>query len=491
MSPAADSTNGAGNGRPLRSILIGRVSEEGDRAKRGRLATYEEQEKRALLTSGRYGAVPIGPMWREENVSGGTPLDQRMLGEAISMCENGEADAIIFGRRDRADRSIAEGSEAIRRMDAIGKLLLAGDEILTHATAADWDRTTDASKRQESFRRHAKEDSINGVVTRIEEDGVVPYRPGPGFIRNDNGSVRIDDQLAPIIREAWERRAAGETLRAAREFLAANGLPMSEGSLRKMFASPLYVGEVHKQVPDERGRKRVRKFTVVDAMVERHIWDAVQAAVVPSGRIAKSDRLLARLDWAHCGSCGARMVAGGQTWRYESRKTGEISSGRFPFYKCGGENGRRGTGTCPERATIAAEKLEDLVVEAAVAHYAGMKASADLGAQARAAEDMAEAARRQVKAAKKRLARLDPDEDDADAQEIIAELIGEQQAAEAEAVRLAKLSGRKSKRPAEEVLRSTDPELRAERRILIREAFPAGITILPGRAPVAERVVGL
>jgi hypothetical protein len=464
-------------------IGILRVSEEGDRGER--IASYRDQEQRIRAEAARAG-IPQVEIVKEANVSGGAPLEQRAFGQAIARVEDegDPAGAILFAYRDRHDRSIVEGTKAIERMDAAGGLLLVDGKVLSHRTAAQWREASFGSLMSEDYRRVIGERSVNGVVEQLEL-GVVPFKPGPGFIRNGDGTVRVDEDLAPAIREAWLMRAQGDTIRAAREHLAAHGLALSYRSMQTMFKAPLYVGEVHKEVPDEIGRKRERIFRVCEPMIDRAIYDAVRAMRVPSGRTAKSDRLLARLGWAHCATCGARMVAGGQTWRYESRKTGEVSGGRFAFYKCGRENG-----DCPARATISAEQLEHLVLEAAIAHYEGERGSATPAQEAADAAQAADAAAAQLSAAKRRMMLLPAGDDDAEAMAIVRGLEADLREARAKARHLATVAGGIDA-PAGDILRSDKPALLRHKRGLIRLAFPAGITIRPGRRPIAERVVGL
>jgi site-specific DNA recombinase len=70
--------------------------------------------------------------------------------------------------------------------------------------------------------------------------------------------------------------------------------------------------------------------------------------VIPGGRKAKSERLLARLGVLRCGSCGARMVVG------TARQGGK----RYPYYRC------PPVGDCPQRVTISAPLVEGVVVAA-------------------------------------------------------------------------------------------------------------------------------
>jgi hypothetical protein len=465
-----------------RAIIIVRVSEEAGRGER--LASYDDQEARGRVDCERIGATAIDVL-REENVSGGAPLESRAFGDAITRVENGEAEVIVFAHRDRADRSIVEGGAAIERMDRANGVLMAGGQVLSHRTAAQWRDATFGSFMGESYRRELRERSMSGVARRIREGKVVPFRPGPGFIQNDDGTVKIDRKLARPIREAWAMRARGETYRRCREYLAAHGVERSYRAVQIMFRSPLYVGEVHRKVADERGRESVVAFSVCEPMIERGVYDAVQARRESQsenrdgGR--QSDALLARTGILRCGSCGARMVAGGQTFRYTSRKTGETSSGRYAFYVCGADDG-----DCDARATISAAKVEPHLIDYAVGWYENAEGFASHVAEANEAAEREDQARAALAATKRRLLLFPDAESDEEAAEIVRELTVTLHAAEAEAKQLASVSGVEV-RDAPAILRSTRPSMLSHRRTLLRHALP-NLAVRQGRAAVAERV---
>jgi len=469
----------------LRGIGILRVSEEGTRAER--LASYDDQKKRIKRQAARRKPpIDVIEFKQERNVAGDTPLEQRAFGDAITAVERGDADAILFAYRDRVDRDIIEGAKAIKRMDAADALLLADGKVLTHRTAAQWRDASMASLMGKAYKLELGERSVNGVVERIEQDQIVPFRPGPGFLRHDDGSVEPDQQLLDVIRETWAMRMSGATIRQCREYLHENGIVRSYRSVQLMFKSPLYVGEVHKTVPDEDGRKHERVFRVCDPIIERHVYDAVQAMRVPSGRTAKSDLLLARLNVLRCANCKGRMVGGGQTFAYTSRKSGETSTSRYAFYRCGAVDG-----DCDARCSISAAALDEHVIEHVCELYADQVAGrASHEQRAREAAERAERAVKQLSAAKRRAMLLDPDADDAEAIAIVHELEHDVRESAAEAQRLATLSTTLNV-PVIDVLRSTNPKLLRDRRALISVILADAereIVVSRGRAPVAERV---
>lgn len=470
-----------------RALGILRVSEEGGRAER--LAAHKAQEASIRTICEMRGLELIEPLIYERDVSGHDPLVKRPFGEAISRVEHQEAEAIVFAYRTRTDRSIAVGTEAIQRMDAADALLLSGSEVLTHKTTEGWRSATFGSFMGESQWRETRENSMKGVMTNISEHKVVPFKLPPGLTRTDLGGCEIDETLAPIIREAFAMRAGQATIAAVRAYLTEQGLTLSYRAVQIMLKSPLYIGELRYPAKPKKGAKHPtlprpwagKTFRVCDPIVDRHVWDAVQKMRVPSGRMAKSDRLLARLGVLRCASCGGRMVAGGQ-WASYTTAAGETRRTRYAFYKCG----RGADQDCPNPCSISAERLEGYVLDHVKGIYADGRGRASQARQARDAGARAERTRAQLSTAKRRMMLLPEGENDTDALAVIEELTAQLERESAEAERLASISGVEIVNAAR-VLDSTDPDLLPHKRKLIRLAL-AQITVSPGRASVAERV---
>jgi hypothetical protein len=325
---------------------IYRFSDDGGRSGKGKLHTDQTQTE-TIERLAEINGVKLDGILDERSISGGTPLEQRPYGEAISRVEDptDPVVAIIFAYRTRHDRDVIEGSKAIKRMDAAGGVLIVGGSVLTHATPDKWFEATMGSVMGEWQKRQIAYASHKGVARAVAL-GRVPYPQVPlGFILKPDHTVELaDEQVQAIVRAAFELRAGGASIDVVRRYLAEHGHRRAYAAIRRMLASPLYVGEIRFGVHENLDPG-------FDAIVDREVWDAVQTMRIPAGRHTKSDRLLARLDVVHCGGCGGRMIAGANT----SPSNGK----RNTFYRCG----RGRTDDCPERAVIKAEALEALVAE--------------------------------------------------------------------------------------------------------------------------------
>ena len=117
-------------------------------------------------------------------------------------------------------------------MDKAGGLLIAGGQVLSHQTAAQWREATFGSFLAEDYWRTTRERSMNNVDDRIAQFGIVPHQLPLGLLRNENGSVRPDPKLRPIVRKCFEMRARGATIAQVRAYLAEKGIARSYRSCR-------------------------------------------------------------------------------------------------------------------------------------------------------------------------------------------------------------------------------------------------------------------
>jgi hypothetical protein len=478
-----------------RAIVIGRISDEGDRAATGHLSSDEEQLERAVAKCERSGFEVIQKLY-ERNVSGHAPLHKRPFGAAIARVENGDAEAIFFAYRDRHDRSIEEGSKAIQRMDAVGALLMAGDEELSHRTHALWRQSTMGSFLAEDAWRGTRERTMNNVLRQIREDKVVPHALGPGFIRNDDGSVRIDEQLRPHIVEAFAMRARHATIREVHAYLLAKGVtvthkrttrPIPYNAVKRLLHSPLYIGEL--RFPDK-PRSNAKNpelprpwagmtFRVCEPMIERDVWDAVQAMTVPAGRRAKSPLLLARIGNVHCATCGANMVVSGSWASYTTTK-GQARHKRYDFYKCGRHN------ECPNPPSISAPRLHNLVLARTKLKLADGSGRASSDRTARELDAIIASLDTHIASAEARFVTLRPDAPHDEARAAIDDLYAQRDNAIAQRARLRDGDSVETTNAAV-VLDDTDPAALPAQRRLILYAW-ADITVTPGRVAAANRV---
>lgn len=391
----------------------------------------------------------------EIDVSGGNPLERREgLRAAVEQVEAGEVDVVVVAYFDRLFRSLRVQGEVVSRVEAAGGRVLALDfGLLSEATAAQWLSGTMLGAVSEYYRRSAAE-RIAGAQARAVAEGTVPFAAAPP------GYDRIDGRLVPngdagTVREAFEMRAAGVTLREIRAFLHERGVEVSYRRTQELLRSRLVLGEVH--------FGKLTNLAAHEPIIDRDLFTAVQRVRETRGTQPRSDRLLARLGVLRCGTCGGRLVTGFQT-----------SKGRrYPFYRCSP------TGDCPRRVTIGAEMIEGLVIEKVQEALRGVEGRATAVERHQRAQGVAERAQADLEAAIRAFGGV---EDEPVAFERLSELRAVRDAAVEELHELGDLS------PAMVVTADEWDRLSlTERRGLVR-AEVARVVVAPGRGLGRVRV---
>lgn len=442
--------------RPRRAIGIVRVSRVNGREGES-FASPTEQADRIVAACERDG-LQLVDIVEELDVSGGKPLDERPgLGPAVRGVENGEYDVVVGAYFDRLFRSLRAQGDAVERVERAGGQVLAVDVgQVTNGSAGQWLSGTMLGAVAEYQRRTTAERSREAQQRALDR-GVAPWpRIPPGYVRDDDGRLLPDDHAATV-REAFERRATGASVKDVRAFLAEHGIKRSYHGVGALLKSRVYLGELH--FGDYEPNLKAHP-----AIVERDLWQRVQDASAPRGRRAKSDRLLARLGILRCGTCNARMVVGTHTQNGRS----------YPFYRC------PPTGDCPNRMAISAVMAETKVADATKAAHADLRARASAEASAREAVTGLEAAQAALDQAVRGFAAAGVG-DEPSAVERLAELRAARDEAQKRADRLGGVRASVSVSVDDWDRLTAD-----ERRGLIRSALDSA-TVLAGRGP--DRIV--
>lgn len=352
-----------------RAVGIVRVSQvagrEGDS-----FASPEVQEDRIRAECARQG-LELLKLLPEFDVSGGADLDARPgLGPAVEAIEAGHAEVIVAAYFDRFFRSLKVQADVIERVERAGGQVLAVDfGRVTNATASQWLSATVTGMMAEHTRRAGRERTADAIQRAINR-GVPPWpRVTPGYVKQENGRYAPNPTLAPVIREAFERRARGTLAREVREYLAQHGHEMSYAGVVKMLKSPTVLGEIH-------FGDFAPNLAAHEPIVDRDTWKTVQGISLPKGRNSKSDRLLARLGILRCGTCDSKLV---------TTVVVGAGGGRYPIYRCQNVD-------CTRRVTISAKIAEGSVAAVVRTISRQLKADASLEPQMRAADEAAERA---------------------------------------------------------------------------------------------------
>lgn len=335
-----------------RAIGIVRVSQTSGREGERFASPPEQRERiRAVCERDSIDLIAI----QELDVSGGKPLDERPgLGPAVQAIENGEADVIAAAYFDRLFRSLTTQAEAVERVERAGGQVLAVDVgAVSHATAGQWLSGTMMGAVSEYYRRSAGERTRAAQVRAVAR-GALPWSHTQlGYRRRRDGTLEVDPDAAPLVREAFELRDHGDSVMAVRAFLVSRGVQRSYRGVQVMLADRIYLGEIHFGT--------LVNLHAHEAIIDRELWHRVQAKRATRGRKPTGEpRLLSRLGILRCGSCGARL----STMRLPRQND-------YPIYRCPSTN------DCPSHVTISAELAERAVWEQVKALISDAKGTAN------------------------------------------------------------------------------------------------------------------
>lgn len=309
------------------AVVYARVSSGGQRERH----TIKSQLREVPAFCDRQGWPVVGT-FADDGKSAAARLEERhgfhrMMATATSL----GAKIVAVVDQDRLTRE----EDFIERAAVLGAIQRAGLLVAITSTGQILDYRTDtgdllgnlAAYSAALENRKRREKTMAGKRT-VAADGGKPQGSTPwglGYERA-RGSARwwIDEPTAAIVREIYERVAAGETLGAVGRDLAARRIRRPRGGawmparVWQIINSPLYKGEhiAH-------GRP-----LTVPAIVGADLWQAAHDACAVRARVPpirqRHFRLLARL--MRCGCCG--LTVGVNSARYA------VHADREPTYRC-------------------------------------------------------------------------------------------------------------------------------------------------------------
>jgi DNA invertase Pin-like site-specific DNA recombinase len=184
----------------------------------GRVSTAEQASSGLGLRAQREAVVAAVSLrgWKLvchlEDAASGRTLDRPSLQRALAMLDDGEADALVVARLDRATRSVGDFAQLLARLDRRGAAFVAldlgvdtstpGGRLVANviASVAEWERSVISERTRLALRqlpRHRRggpvyEDAVrarvralrakglplHAIAKRLTDEGVVPPRGG-------------------------------------------------------------------------------------------------------------------------------------------------------------------------------------------------------------------------------------------------------------------------------------------------------------------------
>lgn len=318
---------------PMRLVGYVRVSRIAGREGESFISTSVQRERCEGFAQAHGHAIIA---WHEDLDQPGSHMNRPGFIAAMNMIRAGEADGIIVARLNRFARSILGAAIAIRDIEEAGGHLVAVD-LGVDPSSPTGNLTRTILLALAEFELETIRESWAVARKRAISRGVHISRVPPvGYIKLEDSRLEPDPAVAPVIRELFLRRAAGEGYKQLAAWLN-DALPRktrwSSSTVHGIIGARVYVGEAHSG--------EIVNAAAHDPIVSRDEWDAAQN--VRTLRVGRrgDGALLAGL--IRCRACGQRMS-----------RTGGGARG-YTNYGC-----RRSfaDGICPEPSRVSCLKAD-------------------------------------------------------------------------------------------------------------------------------------
>lgn len=324
-----------------------RVSRKGDRED-DRFHSPREQAERATALAIAKGYVP-GPTFEDINVSGAThPTRRPAMGELLAAVERGELVGIAAYSLDRLSREPAHGDELVRAVTRAGGVLLTPDmpEAIDSPTG---EFTFGMLLQVARLYRSQAGARFASAKERATLSGIPVSTVPVGYRQRPDRTLEVDPDTALVVRQLFERRAAGAGWTELAELLAdATGRVWTLPGARGVLENRLYAT----------GRLE-HSGTVAEveagAIVDEPLWHAAQQNAGPRPkRSSESPWLLTGI--ARCAACGYSLAVwtGAKGRRNSAGERVEVKN-RARRYRCRNRK-------CTAQTNVEAGRLERWVV---------------------------------------------------------------------------------------------------------------------------------
>jgi len=280
----------------------------------------------AYVNSQRHeGWILVPDNYDDGGFSGGN-MDRPGLKQLLHDVRSGKVNVIVVYKVDRLTRSLADFAKIVETLDGAGATFVSVTQAFNTTTSMGR-LTLNVLLSFAQFEREVTGERIRDKIAASKKRGMwMGGNPSLGYDVKDRQLI-VNEAEAETVRHIMRRYLAAGSVRALLEELNQHGIVtkvnkgrggvrFGRGSLRHLLQNPLYLGEVHFKGEVHLGQHQ--------AIVDRALWDAVQAAFAASaveakhGRRATEPSLLSGMLWDPNGGrmTPSHAVKKGQRYRY-------------------------------------------------------------------------------------------------------------------------------------------------------------------------------
>jgi site-specific DNA recombinase len=265
------------------AIYTRKSSEEGLEQDFNSLQAQREACAAYVLSQASEGWSALPDVYDDGGLSGGT-LARPALTRLLEDIAAGRIDIVVVYKVDRLTRSLLDFSKLVEAFDKAGVSFVSITQSFNTTTSMGR-LTLNMLLSFAQFEREVTAERIRDKIAASKARGMWMGGTPPLGYRPDGRSLEIVEDDAALIRNIFARYLELGSVRLLYNALMADGIAVPErsastgrrmgggaftrGQLYKILTNPIYIGEIHHQGRSYKG--------LHSAIIERAVWDAVQA----------------------------------------------------------------------------------------------------------------------------------------------------------------------------------------------------------------------
>jgi len=272
------------------AIYTRKSSEEGLEQDFNSLHAQREACAAYILSQASEGWSLLPGEYDDGGLSGGT-LERPALKRLLADIDAGKIDIVVVYKVDRLTRSLLDFARLVEALDKAGTSFVSVTQSFNTTTSMGR-LTLNMLLSFAQFEREVTAERIRDKIAASKAKGMWMGGVPPLGYEPNGRTLAIVEEDAQLIRELFRRYLAIGNVRLLKEQLdnegtevperitatgrSLGGVPFTRGQIYKILSNPIYLGEIH-----HKGKAHDGKH---DAIIERELWDQVQAKLTDNAQ---------------------------------------------------------------------------------------------------------------------------------------------------------------------------------------------------------------
>ena len=288
-------------GRKIRcAIYTRKSSDDGLEQEFNSLHAQREACEAYILSQKHEGWICLSEEFDDGGISGGT-MERPGLKRLLDGIRAGQIDQIVVYKIDRLTRSLSDFSKIVDILDEAEATFVSVTQSFNTATSMGR-LTLNMLLSFAQFEREVTSERIRDKISASKRKGMWMGGHVPLGYRSEGRTLAIDTEEAKVIRLIYDTYRSEGRIKAVKELLdrkpiitsvrtsasgaKRGGKPFSFGHVHHILTNPVYAGRIRHKTKVYEGQH--------PPIIEREVWDAVQASLLENANAERQGRERAR-----------------------------------------------------------------------------------------------------------------------------------------------------------------------------------------------------